>query len=225
MPTKIGPITPNPPAAPVIPPAAPKAPVMAPAAPVMAPAAPKTPTAPSAPKAPVMAPAAPKTPTAPSAPKAPVIAPAAPKAPTAPVMAPAAPKAPVMAPTAPKTPTAPPSNVWWSGCVADYWEGSTQKLRPCAWEPWLDDEPVPDTWCCPNPANKYDYSWPVYNLGQSACPNGQAKAFALTEEDASVMTDLPMGAWIGIACGIAVVIIIIIVVVIIVKKKKNDERV
>jgi hypothetical protein len=138
---------------------------------------------------------------------------------------------PVPPPVAPVTPA--PGSLWWSGCIADYWPTGADgkqysKPTPCCWEPWKDTSSG-QTWCCPNPNDENDYSWPCYNLKPGVttgpCPDGKAASYALAEESASQSTDLPMGAWIGIAIGIAVIIIIIIVVIVIVQKKKNDERV
>jgi hypothetical protein len=180
----------------------------------------------------------PLTPTAPTQPVAPPPTPIAP-APVKPVPPPsnpvAPPTTPVTPPTAPVAPVASPTStgIWWSGCIANYWPTDStgkqyQKLTPCAWEPWKDTSSG-QTWCCPNPNDENDYSWPCYNLKPGVttgpCPDGKAASYALAEESASQSTDLPMGAWIGIAIGIAVIIIIIIVVIVIVQKKKNDERV
>jgi hypothetical protein len=201
-PTVLGPYNPTP-VAPVTPPLAPVSP-----APVKPPTTPVTPVKP---------PTTPVTPVKPSGPTTPV------KPPTAPVTP----------PTAPVTPPS-TSTVWWSKCLSDYWPTNsagvqTQQITPCAWEPWVDSAGG-KTWCCPNPANEWDNSWPVYNLGAAndataPCPAGKAPSYARAEESADNDSGLPMGAWIGIAVGIAVIIIIIIVVVIIVQKKKNDERV
>jgi hypothetical protein len=154
----------------------------------------------------------------------------APVGPVTPPLAPVTPVKPPTAPVAPPTaPVAPVSGPWWGGCIADYWPTGTdgkqtQKLTPCCWEPWKDTSGG-KTWCCPNCADENDYSWPTYNLGSTQCPDGKAPSYAKAEENADTDSGLPMGAWIGIAVGIAVVIIIIIVVIIIVQKKKNDERV
>jgi len=208
QPTTLGPYAPSP-VAPVPPPVAPVAPV----APVKAPVSPVAPTkTPASPVAPTKTPASPVAPTK---------TPASPVAPTS---------VPVASPVAPTT-----SSVWWSQCIANYWPTDStgkqyQKLTPCAWEPWVDTSATPQTWCCPNPANEWDYCWPVYNLGAAgdktaACPAGVAPVSSIQSEETAHAGDLPMGAWIGIGVGIAVAIIIIIVVVIIVQKKKNDERV
>jgi hypothetical protein len=197
MPTTIGPLTPT---APV-----PTAPPPTPVAPVAPVTPPKTPVTPTSPKTPV-------TPTKPAAPT-----------PVAPVPVPVAPVPVPVAPTAPGT-------LWWSKCICNYWPTDPttgkqyQKLSPCAWEPWKDSSGG-QTWCCPNPSNEWDYSWPLYNLGASGCPDGVAASYALADESATTSNDLPMAAWIGIGVGIAVIIIIIIVVIVIVHKKKNDERV
>jgi pathogenesis-related protein 1 len=152
-----------------------------------------------------------------------------PVAPVTPVKPPTAPVAPVTPPTAPVAPVKPaPTGTWWSGCIADYWPTvngvKKQQLTPCCWEPWKDSQGG-KTWCTPNCADENDYSWPCYNLGTAQCPDGKALSYAKAEENADADSGLPMGAWIGIAVGIAVLIIIIIVVIIIVQKKKNDERV
>jgi len=114
------------------------------------------------------------------------------------------------------------SGVWWSGCIANYYpDGKTQVLTACAWAPWVSGG---NTWCCPNPNNQYDYSWPVYNLGSANCPNGCAQSL-VSDTRAKVASELPTTAWIGIGVGIAVVLIVIIVVIIIVKKKNDSEHV
>jgi hypothetical protein len=181
----------------------------APATPITTPKAPTTPTTPTVPATPITTPKAPTTPTTPTAPATPITTPKAPTTPTT--------------PTTPTFPTAPGAvGTWWAKCISNAWPNGVQKLQACAWEPWLSGG---TTWCCPNPANEYDDSWPVYNLGKPECPDGMAVAGATAEENADMDGGLPMGAWIGIAIGIAVAIIIIIVIIIVVKKKKNDERV
>jgi pathogenesis-related protein 1 len=221
MPTTIGPLTPTAPV-PTVPPPTPVAPKPAPTNPPTTPV--KPPTTPTTPVKP-----GPTTPVKPG-PTTPVK-----PGPTTPVTAPTTPVAPKPSPVAPvPVPVAPvpvaPGTLWWSGCIANYWptDPSTgqqyQKLTPCAWEPWKDSSGG-QTWCCPNPQNEWDYSWPLNNLGSSQCPDGVAATYALAEENAATSSGLSMGAWIGIGVGIAVVIIVIIVVIIIVHKKKNDERV
>jgi len=181
----------------------------------------------------------PYTPTAPVPTIAPVNPPPTPVAPvpTKPAPVPTKPAPVPVAPvTAPVTPVVPPSSsgIWWSGCIANYWPTDPatgkqyQKLTPCAWEPWKDTSSG-QTWCCPNPNDQNDYSWPLSNMTPGVttgvCPDGKAASYALAEESVAPSSELPMAAWIGIAVGIAVIIIIIIVVIIIVQKKKNDERV
>jgi len=185
---------------------------------------PITPTAPVAPTAPTTTPTAPKTPTTPTTPTAPK-APTTPTTPTAPKTPPVAPKTPPVAPkTPPVAPVTPPTapgavGTWWAKCTCNAWPKGYQEIKPCAWEPWLSGG---TTWCCPNPANEYDDSWPVY-LGTD-CPDGKATALT-AEETADAGGGLSMGAWIGIGLGIAVAVIIVIVIIIVVKKKKSDERV
>jgi len=166
----------------------------------------------------------------PSPPVTPItpVTPVTPVKPNPPPVSPVPPPvAPVPAPVAPQT----PGTLWWSKCICDYWPTDStgkqyQQLPPppCSWEPWKDTSGG-KTWCCPNPKDEWDYSWPVRNLGTTDCPDGKAPSYAKAEENADTNSGLPMGAWIGIACAIAVVIIIVIVVIIIVQKKKNDERV
>jgi hypothetical protein len=92
----------------------------------------------------------------------------------------------------------------------------------------LDSSATPQTWCCPNPNDEWDDSWPVYNLGKpgdttAACPYGYATQ--IVSENSAHAGQLTMNDWIYIGVGIAVFVIIVIVIIVIVLKKKNDERV
>jgi hypothetical protein len=167
-------------------------------------------------------------PISPTAPFNPVTAPVVATPVTTPVIAPvSAPVAtPVAAPVAVPTD---PNAVWWKNCRANYWTGvspNQKKVSPeplCAWAPWVSGSTV---YCNPDPAVKYASSWPVSNIGTTECPAGKAgTSYVNSEESADDVGGLPMGAWIGIAIGIAVFIIIAIVAIIIIKKKKNNEHV
>jgi hypothetical protein len=58
----------------------------------------------------------------------------------------------------------------------------------------------------------------LYLLSPNDDLDGKAVAGATSEENADAGGSLPMGAWIGIAIGIAVIIIVIIIV-----EKKSDD--